>query len=86
MAAEELSVAKTGQSQPQAAKIASAFTTCSDEPVKLNLNFPDWRVTRILMVSRPLAIIRKRSCLLISRNPCCWRLLLMLELQRATII
>ena len=57
--------------QPQAARIASAFTTCSGEPVKLKWNFPDRRVTRTFMESRPLAIIRKRSCLLISRNPCC---------------
>ena len=60
-----------GQVQPQAARIASAFTTCSGEPVKLNLNFPDRRVTRTLMESSPLAIIRKRSCLLISLKLCC---------------
>ena len=35
------------------------------------------------IAGRVLAVMRKRSCLLISRNPCCWRLLLMLELQRA---
>ena len=40
--------------QPQAARIASAFTTCSGEPVKLKWNFPDRRVIRTLMVSRPL--------------------------------
>jgi len=29
----------------QSARILSACTTCSGEPVKLNLNFPHWRVT-----------------------------------------
>ena len=62
---------RAGKFQPQAARIASAFTTCSGEPVKLNLNFPDRRVTRTLMESSPLAIIRKRSCLLISLKLCC---------------
>ncbi len=51
------------ENQAQAARIASAFTTCSAEPVKAYLNFPARRVTRTSMVFRPLFFIARRSCL-----------------------
>ena len=51
------------QDQGQSARIFSAVTTCSAEPVKLYWNFPALRVTWTWMVSRPRFFIRKRSCL-----------------------
>ena len=53
----------TGQGQGQVARIFSASTTCSGEPVKWHLILPDLRVTWTLMVSMPLFFIRKWSCL-----------------------
>jgi hypothetical protein len=51
------------QAYAQSARIFSAVTTCSGEPVKVYWNFPARRVTWTLIVSRPLFFIRKRSCL-----------------------
>ena len=45
--------------QLQSARIRSAFLTSSSEPVKLNFILPARRVTRTLIVDKPLRCIRR---------------------------
>lgn len=55
--------------QAQSARICRAFFTSSSEPAQSTFNLPDFRVTEILMVVKPLFFIRKRICLLASLAP-----------------
>src|SRR6185369_12542376 len=75
--------AHSQNSQFHSARIFSAFFTSPADPVKANFNFPALRVTSTLMEVSPSRFIRTCNCLYASLIPCFWRLLFMVQHQRA---